>query len=56
MSASASIPRTRPTTSRTTAGTSTPQSARKIADMTGAKAYFMGGEQTGKFLERMSGK
>ena len=28
----------------------------KIADMTGAKAYFMGGEQTGKFIERMSGK
>ncbi|MBL9012429.1 MAG: SDR family NAD(P)-dependent oxidoreductase [Alphaproteobacteria bacterium] len=28
----------------------------KIADMTGAKAYFMGGEQTGKFLERLSGK
>ena len=27
----------------------------KIADMTGAKAYFMGGEQTGKFFERMSG-
>ncbi len=28
----------------------------KIADMSGAKAYFMGGEQTGKFIERMSGK
>jgi NAD(P)-dependent dehydrogenase (short-subunit alcohol dehydrogenase family) len=28
----------------------------KIADMTGAKPYFMGGEQTGKFIERMSGK
>jgi NAD(P)-dependent dehydrogenase (short-subunit alcohol dehydrogenase family) len=28
----------------------------KITDMTGAKAYFMGGEQTGKFFERMSGK
>lgn len=28
----------------------------KIADMNGAKAYFQGGEQTGKFIERMSGK
>ncbi len=28
----------------------------KIADMTGAKAYFQGGEQTGKFLERLAGK
>ena len=28
----------------------------KIADMTGAKPYFMGGEQTGKFFERISGK
>lgn len=28
----------------------------KISDMGGAKAYFMGGEQTGKFIERMSGK
>ncbi|MCC6920665.1 MAG: SDR family NAD(P)-dependent oxidoreductase [Alphaproteobacteria bacterium] len=28
----------------------------KISDMSGAKAYFMGGEQTGKFIERMTGK
>ncbi len=28
----------------------------KIADMTGAKPYFMGAEQTGKFFERISGK
>ncbi|MBI1239133.1 MAG: SDR family NAD(P)-dependent oxidoreductase [Alphaproteobacteria bacterium] len=28
----------------------------KISDMGGAKAYFMGGEQTGKFIERLSGK
>jgi NAD(P)-dependent dehydrogenase (short-subunit alcohol dehydrogenase family) len=28
----------------------------KIADMTGAKAYFAGNEQTGKFIERLSGK
>ena len=28
----------------------------KISDMTGAKPYFQGGEQTGKFIERMSGK
>ncbi len=28
----------------------------KIADMTGAKPYFQGGEQTGKFLERLAGK
>ena len=28
----------------------------KIADMTGARPYFMGGEQTGKFFERISGK
>ena len=28
----------------------------KIADMSAAKAYFQGGEQTGKFLERLSGK
>lgn len=28
----------------------------KIADMDGGKAYFAGGEQTGKFLERLSGK
>jgi NAD(P)-dependent dehydrogenase (short-subunit alcohol dehydrogenase family) len=28
----------------------------KIADMDGAKAYFAGGEQTGKFIERLSGK
>lgn len=27
----------------------------KIADMTGAKAYFMGGEQTQKFFARISG-
>lgn len=28
----------------------------KISDMSGAKPYFQGGEQTGKFFERMSGK
>jgi NAD(P)-dependent dehydrogenase (short-subunit alcohol dehydrogenase family) len=28
----------------------------KIADMTGAKAYFAGNEQTGKFIERLTGK
>lgn len=28
----------------------------KISDMSGAKPYFQGGEQTGKFLERLSGK
>jgi NAD(P)-dependent dehydrogenase (short-subunit alcohol dehydrogenase family) len=28
----------------------------KIADMTGAKAYFAGNEQTGKFIERLSEK
>ncbi len=28
----------------------------KISDMSGAKPYFMGGEQTGKFIERLSGK
>jgi NAD(P)-dependent dehydrogenase (short-subunit alcohol dehydrogenase family) len=28
----------------------------KIADMGGAKAYFAGNEQTGKFIERLSGK
>jgi NAD(P)-dependent dehydrogenase (short-subunit alcohol dehydrogenase family) len=27
----------------------------RIADMTGAKPYFMGGEQTQKFFQRMSG-
>jgi hypothetical protein len=27
----------------------------KIADMSGAKAYFMGGEQTQKFFARISG-
>ena len=29
---------------------------KEISDMSRAKAYFMGGEQTGKFFERMSGK
>ncbi|BCW89829.1 Putative short-chain type dehydrogenase/reductase [Alphaproteobacteria bacterium SO-S41] len=28
----------------------------KISDMSGAKAYFQGGEQTGKFLELLTGK
>ncbi|HBM87282.1 MAG: SDR family NAD(P)-dependent oxidoreductase [Parvibaculaceae bacterium] len=28
----------------------------KIADMSNAKAFFMGGEQTGKFFEKASGK
>lgn len=28
----------------------------KISDMSGAKPYFQGGEQTGKFIERLSGK
>lgn len=28
----------------------------KITDMNGAKPYFQGGEQTGKFIERLSGK
>jgi len=28
----------------------------EISDMKGGKAHFMGGEQTGKFFERMSGK
>lgn len=28
----------------------------KISDMNGAKPYFQGGEQTGKFIERLSGK
>ena len=27
----------------------------KISDMSGAKAYFMGGEQTQKFFARISG-
>jgi len=28
----------------------------QISDMTGAKAYFQGGEQSGKFFERLQGK
>lgn len=28
----------------------------KISDMSGAKAYFQGGEQSGKFFERLQGK